>query len=107
MGIPLCFGSDGMPYGPLYGLHWAVNGFFEDQRLTPEEAVRAYTAGGAYAAFDEGIVGTLEAGALADFVVLDGDPFREPESIVRCRVRETWIGGDRVFSRDGHPTSRD
>jgi predicted amidohydrolase YtcJ len=98
-GIPLCFGSDGMPYGPLYGLHWAVNGFFEDQRLPPEEAIRAYTAGGAFAAFDEGIVGTLEAGALADFVVLDGDPFREPESIVRCRVRETWIGGDRLFAR--------
>ena len=107
MGIPLCFGSDGMPYGPLYGLHWAVNGFFEDQRLTPEEAVRAYTTRGAYAAFDEGIVGTLEVGALADFVVLDGDPFREPESIIRCRVRETWIGGDRVFSRDGHPRSKD
>ncbi|TLZ43372.1 MAG: amidohydrolase [Methanobacteriota archaeon] len=99
MGIPLCFGSDGMPYGPLYGLHWAVNGFFPDQRLTPEQAVRAYTAGGAYAAFDEGSVGTLESGALADFVVLDGDPFREPKSIARCRVRETWIGGNRVFAR--------
>lgn len=99
MGIPLCFGSDGMPYGPLYGLHWAVNGFFEDQRLTPEEAIRAYTAGGAYAAFDEGTLGTLEGQALADFVVLDGDPFGEPESIRRCRVRETWIGGDRVFAR--------
>jgi predicted amidohydrolase YtcJ len=98
-GIPLCFGSDGMPYGPLYGLHWAVNGFFEDQRLAPEDAVRAYTAGGAYAAFDEGNLGTIEAGALADFVILDGDPFDEPESIVRCRVRETWIGGDRVFAR--------
>jgi len=102
-GIPLCFGSDGMPYGPLYGLHWAVNGFFPDQRLTPEEAVRAYTAGGAFAAFEEGLKGTLEPGRLADFVVLDGDPFREPARIRRMRVQETWIGGERVW---GIPAKR-
>ena len=97
--IPLCFGSDGMPYGPLYGIHWAVNGFFEDQRISPEEAFRAYTAGGSYAAFEEDRKGTLEADKLADFVVLDGDPFAEPESIVSCRVRETWLDGTRVFAR--------
>jgi predicted amidohydrolase YtcJ len=97
LGIPLCFGSDGMPYGPLYGIHWAVNGYFEDQRLSPEEAFRAYTAGGSYAAFDERTKGTLEAGRLADFVTLDGDPFVDPSGIDRCRIRETWIGGDRVF----------
>ncbi|MCI4371907.1 MAG: amidohydrolase, partial [Thermoplasmata archaeon] len=97
--IPLCFGSDGMPYGPLEGLHWAVNGFFADQRLAPEEAFRAYTAGGAYAAFEEATKGTLEPGKLADFVVLDGDPFREPRSIRGCRVRETWIDGERVYVR--------
>jgi predicted amidohydrolase YtcJ len=97
LGIPLCFGSDGMPYGPLYGIHWAVNGYFEDQRISPEEAFRAYTAGGSYAAFDERTKGTLEAGRLADFVILDGDPFVDPSGINRCRIRETWIGGDRVF----------
>ena len=96
-GIPLCFGSDGMPYGPLYGIHWAINGYFEDQRLTPEEAFRAYTAGGAYAAFEESRKGTLEPGKLADFVLLDGDPFRDADAIDRCRVRETWIGGVRAF----------
>ena len=98
-GIPLCFGSDGMPYGPLYGIHWAVNGFFEDQRIGPEDAVRAYTAAGAYAAFEEERKGTLEKGKFADFVVLEGDPFHEPESIERCRVRETWLGGSRVYAR--------
>jgi predicted amidohydrolase YtcJ len=96
-GIPLCFGSDGMPYGPLYGIHWAVNGYFEDQRLTPEEAFRAYTAGGAFASFDEHRKGTLEPGGLADFVILRGDPFLNPDSIERCRVEETWLGGVRVF----------
>jgi predicted amidohydrolase YtcJ len=97
--IPLCFGSDGMPYGPLYGIHWAVNGYHESQRISAEDAVRAYTSGGAYAASEEHLKGTLEAGKLADFVVLDGNPFREPEAINRCRVRETWIGGSRVFAR--------
>lgn len=105
-GIPLCFGSDGMPYDPLYGIHWAVNGFFEEQRIPPEDAVRAYTAGGAFAAFEEGKKGTLDGGKLADFVVLDGDPFLEPESIRRCRVRETWIDGSRVFPRRSNPDRR-
>src|SRR5438876_467929 len=97
LGIPLCFGSDGMPYGPLYGIHWAVNGYFEDQRISPEEAFRAYTAGGAYASFEELQKGTLETGKFADFVVLEGNPFHNPETIDRCHVRETWIGGVRVF----------
>jgi hypothetical protein len=104
--IPLCFGSDGMPYGPLYGIHWAVNGFFPAQRIPPEDAVRAYTAGGAFAAFEETKKGTLEPGKLADFIVLDGDPFLEPGSIQRCRVRETWIDGGRVFSRGSRPERR-
>src|SRR5438093_1400942 len=66
--IPLCFGSDGMPYGPLYGIHWAVNGYFEDQRLSPEDAFRAYSASGAYASFGEDRKGTFEAGELSDHV---------------------------------------
>ena len=98
-GISLCFGSDGMPYGPLYGLHWAVNGFFEDQRIPVEEAFRAYSAGGAYASFEEGDKGTLEAGRLADFLVLDGDPFHEPDRIREVRVESTWIGGRKVSGR--------
>ena len=96
-GIPLAFGSDGMPYGPLYGIHSAVNGYFEDQRISAEDAVRAYTAGGAFASFQEAAKGTLEAGKLADFVVLEGDPFADPARIGRCRVASTWIGGTCVY----------
>lgn len=96
--IPLCFGSDGMPYGPLFGVHWAVNGFFEDQRLSPEEAIRAATAGGAYAAFEEHEKGTLETGKLADFIVLRGDPFETPDQIAQMRIESTWIGGERVYA---------
>ena len=94
--IPLCFGSDGMPYGPLCGIHSAVNGYFEDQRISVAEAIRAYTAGGAYAAFEENLKGTLEPGKLADFVILDGDPFAEPERIRNVRVHSTWMGGERA-----------
>lgn len=100
-GIPLCFGSDGMPYGPLYGIHSAVNGFFEDQRLSVAEALVAYTAAGAYASFEEGTKGALEAGKLADFVVLDGDPFAGPDGIRGCRIHSTWLGGSAVFA--AHP----
>jgi len=96
--IPLCFGSDGMPYGPLFGIHWAVNGFFEDQRLSPGEAIRAATAGGAYAAFEEHEKGSLESGKLADFVVLRGDPFETPEQIAQMQIQSTWIGGDRAYA---------
>ncbi len=97
--IQLCFGSDGMPYGPMYGIHWAVNGFFADQRIPPEDAVRAAAAAGAYASFEEHLKGTLMPGKLADFVILGGDPFLDPESIDRMRIESTWIGGQRVFPR--------
>ncbi len=94
--IPLCFGSDGMPYGPLLGIHSAVNGFFDDQRLPAEEAFRAATVGGAYASFEENLKGTLEPGKLADFLVLDGNPFANPDRIRTVRVASTWIGGSCV-----------
>lgn len=97
--IPLCFGSDGMPYGPLYGIHSAVNGFFDDQRLPVDEAIRGYTAGGAYASFEGHLKGTLEPGKLADFVVLEDDPFLAPDRIRATRVHSTWIGGECVYRR--------
>lgn len=96
--IPLCFGSDGMPYGPLYGIHWAVNGFFEDQRIPVEEAFRAATAGGAYASFEKDLKGTIEPGKLADFVILDDDPFEDPSRIKDARIHSTWLGGARVYA---------
>ncbi len=99
--IPLCFGSDGMPYGPLYGIHSAVNGFFRDQRISVEDAFRAYTAGGAYASFQEDDKGTLEPGKLADFVILGGDPFGESDRIKHLPVLSTWMGGKCVYRSQG------
>jgi predicted amidohydrolase YtcJ len=94
--IPLCFGSDGMPYGPLYGIHSAVNGFFGDQRISVEEAIRGYRLRGAFASFEEDLKGTIERGKLADFVVLDGNPFQEPQRIRDMSIHSTWMGGMRV-----------
>jgi predicted amidohydrolase YtcJ len=69
------------------------------ERLTVEDAVRAYTQGSAYAAFAEDRVGTLEVGKLADLAVLSQDIFAvSHESIGKTRVTLTLVGGKIVYS---------
>jgi predicted amidohydrolase YtcJ len=99
-GIPLAFGSDGMPYGPLNGIHWAVNASSPELSMSVEEAVRAYTAGGAYAGFEEDVKGILAPGKLADFVILQDDLFDEPARIRDRRIHSTWVGGRVVYRVD-------
>ncbi len=99
-GLKLAFGSDGMPFGPLYGVHWAVNAPFESARMEPYEAVKAYTLGGAKAAGTEDEVGSIEPGKYADFVLLDRDPMEEPEKIKDMDVKATVLGGETVYSQD-------
>jgi len=101
-GVPLIFGSDCMPFNPLYGIHWAVNAPYPLQRISPEQAFKAYTIGGAYASFEEGRKGTLEVGKLADLVMLDGDPFKEPEAIVDMSVQMTIFNGEVVYENQPH-----
>jgi predicted amidohydrolase YtcJ len=93
VGIPLAFGSDCMPLGPLYGIHRTVNAPEERQRLPVTEALRAYTHGAAYAGFDEGRLGTIEAGKRADLVVLDRSPWEYPEDIEEIGVPLTVVDG--------------
>lgn len=100
-GLPLAFGSDGMPVSPLYGLHSAVNAPYPDQRLTVEEAIACYTAGGAWFGFEEDAKGRIEPGMLADLVVLDEEPLLRPERIVERTVEMTFVGGERVYEREG------
>jgi hypothetical protein len=104
--IPLCFGSDGMPYGPLYGIHSAANAPFLEQRLTVEEALRAYTAGSAYAEGMEAKKGTLTVGRFADLVVLDRDIRRDPERIQEAKVAATVVGGRVVYGARRAPRPR-
>ena len=63
-----------------------------------EEALRVGTINGAYASFEERLKGSLEAGKLADLVVLGRDPLREdPSALIRIPVEKTMVGGRWVF----------
>ncbi|MFC5279155.1 amidohydrolase [Halorubrum rubrum] len=95
-GVRLAFGSDGMPMGPLLGIHHAVNAPAAGQRLSVTEALRAYTRGAAYAGFDEDRLGTVEVGKRADFVVLEESPWENPETIRDVDVAMTVVDGEVV-----------
>ncbi|HET6681187.1 MAG TPA: amidohydrolase [Gemmatimonadaceae bacterium] len=110
-GAVLAFGSDWFvaPPTPIEGIYAAVtrrtlddrhpDGWVPAERITVEEALRAYTAGGAYAAFDEQDRGTIETGKLADFVMIDRDLTRVPiDSLRNARVVLTAVGGRIVYS---------
>lgn len=98
-GVKLAFGSDGMPFGPLYGIHCAVNAPHPNQRVSVEEAIRAYTLSAAYAAFEEDLLGSLEPGKLADFIVLSEDP-AHAQNIAAITIEQTYLAGQRVFEYD-------
>ncbi|HEX8690840.1 MAG TPA: amidohydrolase [Longimicrobium sp.] len=106
------FGSDWYvaPPTPLEGIYAAATrrtlddrnpgGWVPEQKITVEEALRAYTSGAAHAAFEEREKGTLEPGKLADFVVLDRDLRRVPPETIRdARVAMTVVGGRVVHER--------
>ncbi|WP_436907812.1 amidohydrolase [Halosimplex marinum] len=100
-GADLAFGSDCMPLDPLFGVEQAVTAPDDRQRLSVTEALRAYTSGAAYAGFDEDRLGTVEAGKLADLVVLDRSPWAvDPGEVADIDVRTTVVGGEVVFDRD-------
>ncbi|MEZ5226579.1 MAG: amidohydrolase [Acidimicrobiales bacterium] len=92
---------------PLLGIHDLVNqktaagaDFNPQEALTPEDALRAYTYGSAYAAFDERIKGTIAPGMLADLAVLDADLTTiDPDGIADIGVLATMVGGQ--FALDG------
>ncbi len=94
-GIPLAFGSDNMPFGPLYGLQGAVHHPVEDQQLPPMVALRAYTAGSAWAVHAETWLGTIEPGKAADMALLDADP-DEAGDLTLVKAVATVLAGDLV-----------
>jgi len=112
-GARLAFGSDWpvAPLDPLTGIDAAVNrrtldgkhpdGWFPQQRISVTQTVEAYTAGSAYAAFQEKDRGTLRPGMLADLAVLSRDIFAEAQRdhIARTQVVLTVVGGKVVFER--------
>jgi hypothetical protein len=79
---------------------WPQGGWLPQERLSREDAIRAFTLDAAYAGFMEEQVGSLETGKRADFIVLDQDIMQiSSEQIPGVRVAETWVDGERVFSR--------
>lgn len=68
-----------------------------EEALTLAEAVHSYTAEAAYTSFEEGELGSLHAGAHADFVILDRDP-RDSESVLEINADATYVAGRRVYS---------
>jgi predicted amidohydrolase YtcJ len=111
-GATLAFGSDWFvaPPTPIEGIYAAAtrrtlddknpNGWVPEQKISVEDALRAYTRGGAYASFDEKEKGVLAPGALADFAIIDRDLTRvAPESIRDAHVTLTAVGGRVVYER--------
>ena len=78
--------------------HWPEGGWYPSQRLTLAEALRGFTKDAAYAAFEETSRGTIEPGKLADFTIVEGDPFAAPD-LYKTKVRYTVVGGDVVFGK--------
>ncbi len=75
-----------------------VGGWYPEQKMSREEALRSMTIWPAKAAFQEQILGSLTAGKLADFVMLDQDIMRvAPELVLQTRVLQTWVGGSKVY----------
>jgi len=108
LGIPLAFGTD-CPvehFRPMDGIYCAVTRrdlagrgpFLPRQALTPLEALRAYTAGSAYASGEEGFKGMLRPGMAADFILLDRNPLAcPPEELLQIQVLSTYVDGRRVY----------
>ena len=110
-GARLALGSD-FPVeqvNPMLGIHaavtrqdtkgWPEGGWYPQEKLSREEAVRGFTLDAAYAGFMEKSVGSLETGKRADFIVLDQDLFEiEASEIANIRVLQTWLDGELVYS---------
>ena len=97
---------------PYHGLYAAVTrtaragypegGWYTEQCMTREEALRSFTIWGAYAMFGEDVKGSLEAGKLADFVVIDRDYMTCPDwEIMNIQALTTVLGGEIIYQKDG------
>lgn len=97
---------------PFDGLYSAItrmdhnqlpeNGWRASEVLSREDALRAFTLGGAYAAHQEFKVGSLEQGKWADFILIDQDYFKVPiEELYKTQVLQTWIAGKLRYQK--HP----
>lgn len=112
-GAVLSFGSDWTvaPLDPILGIYAAVTrqtadgefpeGWTPTEKITVEEALKAYTINAAYAEFSDGVKGTISVGKLADMVVLSRNLFEtDPEKIPETEILKTITNGRIVFEQD-------
>lgn len=114
-GAGLTFNSDnpGSDHSIFYGLHSAITrqdksgqpegGWYVQEAMGADEAVRGYTSWSAYASFRENDTGIIEPGRWADLTVMDIDPFvladERPADLLRGRILMTIVNGDIVYER--------
>lgn len=105
----LAFGSDApiSEFNPLLGIYAAVSSSENSanaasaQTLSVEEAVRQYTAGAAYAEFQENVKGTISVGKYADMIILSDDIFTiKVEEIPKVKVLITILNGKTVYEAE-------
>lgn len=79
---------------------WPAGGWYPEQRMTREEALKSMTIWPAHAAFQDSLMGSITAGKFADFTVLDQDIMTVPEDeILKSHVVGTYVGGKAVYQR--------
>jgi hypothetical protein len=109
--LPLSSDFPGETLNPFYGIYAAITrqdpqrnppgGWYPEQKLTLEEALRGYTVEGAYAEFEEVNKGSIENGKLADLTVLSQDITKiAPLEILSIRVLKTLVGGKVVYDAE-------
>jgi len=110
-GAALAFGSDAPvePFEPIRGIHAAVtrrrvdgspgpNGWYAQQRLSIDEAVRAFTLGPAKATGQELLLGSIESGKFADLTIFEQDIYEvDPDDLLETAIAGTMIGGSFRF----------
>ena len=100
-GVHVAFGSDGMPFNPIYGIWSAVSHPIRESRITLEEAVKCYTLDAAFASFEEDIKGSIESGKLADITILEEDLTEIPSDEIKdVSVHMTIVGGKILYSKN-------
>ncbi|MDA1333707.1 MAG: amidohydrolase family protein, partial [Bacteroidetes bacterium] len=113
-GALLLFNSDftGTDWSFFYGMYAAITrkqkngtpegGWYPEESVTAEEALRAYTVWPARASGREAVTGTIEVGKMADLTVMDIDPLntglQAPDSLLEGRILMTIVDGEIVWS---------
>ncbi len=100
-GVIISFGSDGMPFKPIYGIWSAVYHPFKESRISLEEAVQCYSLNSAYASYEERYKGSIEPGKLADIAIFEKD-FTEitGDELKECETYMTLVGGKILFQKE-------